>query len=352
MGDVENHDAFGTATHITNTLRSPYFLTATQHQQIVHKQISAIASTLLILLALVVYFLNNHAAFIFTGLARFFKTSACCGFVTNSNSTTGGHAEQDYHTKEYNDEKKLFACCGFKVGGFERRNYKYGSGRLRPSFRDTMRDAGHRRVSPLGHAQALRVWSLGLTCREKISKASTLVWMSVASKTRITPTALFVECATERQAAVQKAGKIALHVSGDKIYRFAPGPTRAPSTISVSIDLKSFTHLTVYEKRLLRNGLLFTPDTSNAPRLGLEFVFVEGERRGFVELHFGGKKTGVWAATTFPDPLRTKYTVCTYAATFELQYYSAIPNILCHEFAHLLCSESPCPSRIPHYVTW
>lgn len=284
MRELENHDAYvetrksataAAAMVITNTVPTPQFLPAPQHQHFVHRHILLIAVILLLSLALAVYYIDRRSALIFSDSVHLSKPPPCLGLRTGSKPIAGGHDVHDSHSNDHNAQENVLS------------------------------------IAPATHDMG---------------------------------------CATQFQAAMQKAGQIALNVSGNTIYRFAPGSTQAPSIITVSIDSKSFKHLTIKEQLLLRHGLRCTLHTINLLRLGLEFVFVEGEQRGFIKLKCGGPGTWrsangrvykAWASTTFPDPLRAKYTVYIYAATFEMQYYPSLMNILCHEFAHLLGSENP-----------
>lgn len=154
-------------------------------------------------------------------------------------------------------------------------------------------------------------------------------------------------CATEfgcdamRVIAMAGPSRIALHCPENVIYRFAPG-----RTITVSIDIASFRNGGINGSMLqsLQYGLESALAEINRLQLGLQFNYIGNRQRGLVELRYGndkalqynGQNYTCWAETTFPGPNVAQYTVLIYAPTFLPQYNLSIPNILAHEFAHLL----------------
>lgn len=159
-----------------------------------------------------------------------------------------------------------------------------------------------------------------------------------------TPPTPLLKCATEYTFCANIARNISLNCIGNRIYRFTPG-----QTLTVSIDWAHFKHLPDVERaerrRLLQHGLQFTLETINRLNLGIEFEYINGNQRGFVELVYKESKTKqsddgqvytTWARSSFPAPGVKQYTVKVYETTFETRYCSSIPNILSHEFTHLL----------------
>lgn len=158
-------------------------------------------------------------------------------------------------------------------------------------------------------------------------------------------------CATQfrsgitRAANKARASQIALNCDGDAIYRFAPSVDRP---ITVSIDQKSFIDHNIQKSlvRQLHHGLQFTIESLNNLRLGIMFELTHCAGRGMIEVKYGGEGIfrdnpgeqtwKLWAETRFPQPKIEKYTIFVYASTFEPEYHSSIPNILSHEFGHLL----------------
>lgn len=156
-------------------------------------------------------------------------------------------------------------------------------------------------------------------------------------------------CATQfspenNTAPIQaKASQIALNCNADTIYRFAPSSNRR---ITVSIDWESFGGCGIHSElvKQLHQGLEFTITNLNNLQLGIMFEFKHCAGRGLIELKYGGPGAfrhggdiyKLWAETQFPTYTVREYTILIYASTFEQNFRSSIPNILSHEFGHLL----------------
>lgn len=158
--------------------------------------------------------------------------------------------------------------------------------------------------------------------------------------TPLSPSPSFLACATESDERKWNAEEIRVHHEGDKIYRFTPG-----SEISVSIDWASFNKLNIDQRHRLEQGLIFTIATLNTLQLGIRFRYTKTQR-GFVELQCRSDRSGAWASTMFPDPHKQQYYIYIYEVTFEPDYYLALPSILAHEFAHLLCMRHCLPRQL------
>ncbi|KAJ4388589.1 hypothetical protein N0V93_006047 [Gnomoniopsis smithogilvyi] len=136
--------------------------------------------------------------------------------------------------------------------------------------------------------------------------------------------------------------QIALNVEQKAIYRFDPS-----QSITVSIDQDSFSDGGIREPlpvQLLQKGLEYTVEIINHLQLGIRFEICCNGQVGLVQLKYcqdstvqlNGLNYISWAQTQFPSPGVKEYTVWIRAPTFWPEYVSSIPNILSHEFGHLL----------------